>query len=317
VYGEETFLVERALAVLRNRLVPAGRPGTWRVLWGDQEAEKVPIALEELGAPSLFGGPQILVVRHADALRADEQGRVLELLPGLGAGGTLVLVASSGDQRNRLLAACLRAGAGFGFPPLDDPRAAQSWVVRLAREGGRQIAPAAVQELIERSGTDLGVLAGEIEKLGLHAGPGTRLEPAHVRAVVAAVRVHDVQELTDRLARRELPGAARVLRHLLAEGEPPIRLVAFLAANLRRALHVAELAEDGLAAAEIADRLAMPSWLVGRSLGRGRAADLVRALRVLRRLDLELKSSRAPEAAFDAARLARAGATPPRPRAAG
>jgi DNA polymerase-3 subunit delta len=316
VFGEETYLVDRALRALRSRLVPAGRPGTWRVLWADQEPDALAAALDDLGTPSLFGGPQVLVVRHAEALGTEDQARVLELLPTLGAGGTLVLVTRGADQRNRLLAACLRAGAGFGFPPLE-ARALQPWVVRLAREGGRQIAPAAAQELIERSGTDLGVLAGEIEKLGLHAGPGTRIELAHVRAVVATVRGHGVEELTDRLARRELPGAARVLRQLLAEGEPPIRLVAFLGANLRRALHVAELEERGLGADDIAHRTGMPSWLVARSLGRGRAADLVRALLVLRRLDVELKSSRAPEAAFDAALLEIAGASPPRPRAAG
>ncbi len=295
--------------MLRARLVPAGRPGTWRTLWGDQEAGGLAAALEDLGSPSLFGGPQVLLVRHADALGAEEQAHLLEVLPTLGAGGTLVLVARAADQRNRLFVACVRAGAGFGFPALDDPRAVQPWVVRLAREAGRQIAPAAVQELIERSGTDLGVLAGELEKLGLHAGPGTRIEVAHVRAIVAAVRGHEVDELTDRLARRELPGAARVLRQLLAEGEPPIRLVAFLAANLRRALHVAELAEGGLGPDEIAGRTGMPAWLVGRTLGRGRAADLVRALMVLRRLDLELKSPRSPEAAFDAALLEIAGAS--------
>jgi DNA polymerase-3 subunit delta len=162
------------------------------------------------------------------------------------------------------------------------------------------------------------VLAGEIEKLSLHAGTGARLEPAHVRAIVTAARTHGVEELTDRLARHDLRGAARVLRQLLAEGEPPIRLVAFLAANLRRALHVAELAESGLGEGEIARRLGMPPWLVGRNLGRGRAADLVRALLVLRRLDLELKSARDDEAAFEAALLAIAGsASGPRRSAAG
>src|SRR5207249_7833962 len=41
-----------------------------------------------------------------------------------------------------------------------------------------------------------------------------------------------------------------------------------------------------------AERLGMPRWLVDKSRGRGRAADLERALLVLRRLDLELKSAR-------------------------
>jgi len=99
-----------------------------------------------------------------------------------------------------------------------------------------------------------------------------------------------------------------VLRQLHAEGVSPLLVVAFLAANLRRALHVAELAERGLTPAAIAERLGMPRWLLDRSRARGRAADLERALLVLRRLDLELKSARDEEACFDAALLEMASA---------
>jgi DNA polymerase-3 subunit delta len=268
-------------------------------------------ALDELASPPLFGGPQVLVVRHAEALRDEDQGRVLDALPTLGSGGSLILVARGADQRKRLFAACIKAGAAIALAPLADTRAAEPWVVRLAEERGCRIAPAAAQELVERSGTDLGVLAGELDKLALRAGSGGRIEVAQVRELVASVRAHQVEELTDRLARRDLAGAAIALRRLLAEGEPPIRLVAFLAANLRRGLHVAELAEAGATPDEIAQRLGMPSWLVSRYRNRGRAADLAAALHVLRRLDLELKSGRPTEAVCDAALLEIAGASRP------
>lgn len=303
LHGEESFLIERALAVLRRRLHPPERPGGWSTVWAEQDAERLIVALEDLRSPSLFGGPQTLVVRQAQALREDEQERVMEVLPALGQGSCLVLIARVADQRRRLFAACLRAGAAIAFPPLQDLRAAPPWVERLARERGHAIATPAVQELVERSGADLGVLDGEIEKLSLHVGPGARIELSHVDALVSAARSHAVQELTDRLARRDLRGAARLLRGLLAEGEPPIRFVAFLAANLRRAFHVAELSEQGLAPDAIAQRLGMPGWLVGRERNRGRAADLLRALVVLRRVDLELKTSRPDDAVLDAALL--------------
>lgn len=315
LHGDESFLVERALGVLRQRLLPAGRPGTWRTLWAGQAGESLAAALEDLTSPPLFGGPAIVVLRHAEALGEAEQALVLEVLPTLGTGGCLVLVARVSDQRRRLFAACMRAGAGFAFPAVTDARAAAPWVARLARERGHEIAPAAVEALLDRAGTDLGVLAGEVEKLALSAGSGRRIEVTHVQALVAAMRSHRVEELTDRLARQDLAGAAYALRQLLAEGEPPIRLVAFLAANLRRALHVAELHEAGFDADEIARRLGMPPWLVSRNLGRGRASDLVRALLVLRRLDLALKSTRPPDAVFDAALLAISGAGRPLPSA--
>lgn len=292
--------------MLRARLLPADRPGAWRTLWADQDAAGLAAAVEDLASPPLFGGPGILAVRHADALTEADQERLLAVLPTLGAGGCLVLVARGKDTRRRLFAACVKAGAAHLLAALDE-RAAAAWVVRLARDRGHEIASPATQELIDRSGFELGVLAGEIEKLALAAGSGRRIEPGHVRAVVADVRAHEVQELTDRLAQRDLAGAARALRRLLAEGEPAIRVVAFVAANLRRTLHVAELAESGLGPDAIAQRLGMPPWLVAKTAGRGRAADLIRALDALRRLDLELKSSRPTEAVFEDALLRIAG----------
>ena len=271
-------------------------------MWAGEDAKRLAGALADLASPSLFGGPQVLVVRRAEALREAEEAEIAATLPTLGAGGCLVLVARTADQRRTLVAACRRAGAAYAFPP-PDRTALAAWIPRLARESGREIEPAAAAELLERVGADLALLAGEIEKLALHAPPGAKLGVNHVRALVADVRAHAVEELTDRLARRDLSGAARVLRSLLAEGEPPIKLVAFLAANLRRALHVAELAEAGLPPDAIASRLGMPPWLVTKQLRRGRAGDLAGALVALARLDEALKQSRPGDALFDATLL--------------
>ena len=88
------------------------------------------------------------------------------------------------------------------------------------------------------------MLASEIDKLALHVGEGKRIEVAHVDAVVPATRMHEVYELTNRLATGDQRGACVMLRRILGEGEPPVRLLAFLASNLRGALHVAELREQ-------------------------------------------------------------------------
>jgi len=210
------------------------------------------------------------------------------------------LVARIAEQRRKLFAACRRAGAGYEFLPPPDAR---PWVVRLARERGHEVAAPAAAELIERTGADLGVLDGEIEKLSLHVGAGVRIEPQHVRALVGDGRDRDARELSDRIARRDLPGAARLLRDLLAQGEPPIKLLAFLAGNVRRALHVTELVEQGLRPDEIAGRLGMSPNAIAFFARRGPAVDLERTLLVLGRLDLELKSGRDEEACFDAALL--------------
>ena len=80
-----------------------------------------------------------------------------------------------------------------------------------------------------------------------------------------------------------------------------MRIVAFLAASLRRALHVAELAGQGLGQDAIATRLGMPAWLVRRIHSTRSAGQLERSLAALRELDLALKTSRPAAAAFAAA----------------
>jgi DNA polymerase-3 subunit delta len=246
-------------------------------------------------------------VRRADALNARDEALVLAAVERLRPPACLILVARGLDGRRKLLAALERDGGGFAFPRVTDLRALQDWVVRLARELGHEIRPAAVALLVDRTSLDLAGLASEVDKTSLFAGPGTAIDREHVEAVAVVGRAAAVEELSDRLTRGDRAGAHRALRALLRAGEPPLRIVAFLAGNLRRALHVAELAESGLQQDAIASRLGMPGWLVRKIQVDRPAAQLEQALDTLRSLDLDLKSSRPTAAAFEAALAAVAG----------
>lgn len=270
-------------------------------MWADGDAGLVPEALDDLASPALFGGPQVLVVRRAEALPARDDERLLADAARVHAPACLVLVARGLEARRKLLAGFERAGGAFVFPRIADGRVLREWVVRLARELGHDVRPAAASLLVERTSLDLAGLASEVAKASLYAGPGVPIETGHVEATAVLGRAAAVEELSDRLARGDRAGAQRALHGLLVAGEPPIRIVAFLAANLRRALQVAELAGQGLDPDAIAARLGMPGWLVRRIQDARPAAQLERSLDTLRQLDLQLKRSRPIAAVFDAA----------------
>ena len=220
------------------------------------------------------------------------------VIPELDDRARLVLVAKGLDQRRRLHAACAKTGAAVGFAR-PEPRAVASWVTTLARERGHAIAAAAVERLIDRAGLELARLDDELEKLSLAVGAGEAIDVRHVEAMVATTRSRAIEDLTDRLGRRDLSGAIRVLRSLVSAGEPPLRILAFVASNLRRALHVSELLAAGVPEAEVAGRLGMPPWLVSRQANRGTPEALEAALAALAELDIALKSSRPEAAAFE------------------
>jgi DNA polymerase-3 subunit delta len=281
-----------------------------RVVWGDDDTARIAEALEDLVSPSLFGGTTVLVLRRAEGIASANEDMVLEVLPRLGDGARLVLVAKALDSRRRLHATCVKAGAVVGFARPADPRAAAGWVTTLARERGHAIGAPAVEALLERTGADLARIDGELEKLSLRVGPGKPIEVRDVQAMVTTLRAHAIEDLSDRLARRDVGGAMRALRGLAADGEPPLRIVAFLASNFRRALHVSELLAAGLREDEVAGRLGMPPWLVARQAKRGTPAALEAGLAALAELDVALKSSRPDVATFEATVLALAGGGP-------
>jgi len=258
------------------------------------------VALDTLGSRSLFGGSPTVVVRRAEAMRGAVESAVEAVLADDRCEGCLVLAGGAIDRRKRWYATARSRAEEIACAPLTDERTARAWVERMAEERGVRLAPEAMTVLLERCGLDLSLLDAEVEKLAVR-GAGEPIGRAVVEEMVAGVRGRAVEELTDRLARGDATGALRVLRDLLTDGEPPLRLLGFLAANVRRALHVAEERERGASPGEIAARLGMPDWLVRRQLGRGPAIRLERALDVLLQLDLALKRSRPDALAFEAA----------------
>lgn len=289
--------MERFVGVLRRR---SGAAAEWRVVWGDDEEARMAEALEARRSRSLFGGAAAVLVRRAEGLRAANEGLLEEAVADARAEGLLVVAGGVLDRRKRWYAAARPHVTEFACTPVGDPQELRAWVERLAGERTLRLAGPALAELIDRCGGDLGLIDSELEKLALSA-VAQPIDVAAVRERVAGVRAHAIDELTDRLAAGDRAGAFRVLRGLLAADEPPLRIVGFLAANVRRALHVAEERERGTSVGGIAAALGMPEWLVRRQMGRGSAARLEAALAALAALDLDLKRSRPEAAVFEAA----------------
>jgi DNA polymerase-3 subunit delta len=100
--------------------------------------------------------------------------------------------------------------------------------------------------LIEASGGDLGVLCREMEKLAAYVAPNTRVTSADVEAVQGADTGGSVHDLIDALQRRDRVGSLRFLGKVLDAGEPPLKVLGFLAACWRNMWRVRKFSEEVL-----------------------------------------------------------------------
>lgn len=181
--------------------------------------------------------------------------------------------------------------------------ALEKWINARAKQIHVKIAPDAVKLLADFTGNHLRLLANELDKLATYVGEGGTISVDVVRQLSAQVREARIFDLTDALAQRNRKQALNILHDLLADGEPPLKLMGTITSQVRSLLLVKELAQKGMRAAQIASTLSMAPFLAEKTLrqvGNFSPAQLESVYRQLLATDAALKRSRLPpELALD------------------
>jgi DNA polymerase-3 subunit delta len=202
--------------------------------------------------------------------------------------------------------ALLKAGQEHGKVvqcTLPKGAALENWIVKRAQSIGVKITPEAVALLANFIGSQLRMLANELDKLAMYVGERGTIGADDVRLLSAQVQEARIFDLTDALAQRNRKQALDLLHDLLADGEPPLRLISTITSQVRSLLLAKELAADGLRAQQIASATGMAPFVAEKALrqiGKFQMAQLEGAYRQLLATDAALKRSRmTPEMALD------------------
>ena len=181
--------------------------------------------------------------------------------------------------------------------------ALEKWISKRAVSLGVKITSEAAAMLANYIGNQLRLLANELDKLATYIGPGATITVEDVRQLSAQVQEARVFDLTDALAQRNRKQALDLLHELLADGEPPLKLISTITSQVRSLLLVKELAGDGLRVSQIVSATGMAPFVAEKALrqiGKFSPAQLEGAYRQLLATDAALKRSRlTPDMALD------------------
>jgi DNA polymerase-3 subunit delta len=181
--------------------------------------------------------------------------------------------------------------------------ALENWIGKRAKATEVKIQPEAVTLLANFIGNHLRLLANEIDKLATYVGPGGTIRVEDVRQLSAHVQEARIFDLTDALAQRNRKQALNIMHDLLADGEPPLKLISTITSQVRSLLMIKELSQKGVRSGQIAATLGMAPFIVEkamRQVGNFNITQLEGAYRQLMATDAALKRSRlTPEMALD------------------
>jgi DNA polymerase-3 subunit delta len=178
---------------------------------------------------------------------------------------------------------------------------AMRWLVAEAERRGSTLEVDAARELADALGSDLMLMASELEKLVLYTGERRRITLGDVETMVLGAKQRSLYELTDAISAKDRPRALALLQGLLnaSDGgeESAIGHLYMLARTFRQMLVILEKnVRDSRAIWQaLWQGFRMPPFAAEDLIRQARRyksrRELTRALRLIARADLELRSS--------------------------
>ncbi len=189
---------------------------------------------------NLFGGRTAVLVRGADQLDKDAEGRdqVAEYVARPNPHCTLILVADKLLGTTKLYKELKRSGEILAFDPLKD-REVPGWLMDEARRQGHRMDSGTARLVADLTGTDLQQLRLVVDQLSLYVGPGQPITEDAVEAVLAATRAHGIFELMDAVGERRTAQALAHVHSMLEHRQPALMILGMLTRHVRMLWQIA------------------------------------------------------------------------------
>lgn len=270
LYGTETYLVEEMLTHMKEHILGEGADD-FNFASFDLEREPIETLIQEAETLPFIGDKRLIIGRNAWFLTGSKgKTEVNHDLKALAAyiqtpldSSIVVLVVphSKLDARKKLVKEIKKQGVIVDCEPLK-PAALRTWIKRAVARYGADIAPEAIEGLVQKVGNDLRLLRQECHKLATYVGEGGSIALNHVEKMIPRSLEDNVFKLIDEMGKMNIAGALDIFYDLVKKREEPIKILALMARQFRIILQVKELNARGYSQKQAASTLGLHPYPV-------------------------------------------------------
>ena len=284
--GSEAALADRALGKLLAELKQE-RAEITTLFAGEVSVGEISDAL----SPSLFSERRALILRDLQYLAEEAKNEITRYLDATDETLTLVLVHKGGVKGKALLDQIKKAKPEIiACEPLKKESEKEEFVRNLFLDLGRKASPAAVNALVNATGTDLRELSAAVSQLASDS-PAGLIEESHVNKYHQGKVETTGFDVADKVMEGNLPESLITLRHAITTGTDPVMITSAIASSLRGIAKVSG-SNRGQKSFELAGELGMAPWQIDkarRQLNGWNANTLTAAVAAIAKCDAQVK----------------------------
>jgi DNA polymerase-3 subunit delta len=268
LYGEEQFLVDRAVAMLLERAIdPSLKDFNFNVYYGN-ESKGVDIVDAAQTLP-MFAVRRAVLVKRAEQLKAEALDAMLPYIKNPSSGTCLLLTGTKIDQRKKFFLEFKKHGVLVEYKRFYDNKLS-GFIQGEAVAQGKPIETAAAELLAALIGNNLQELSSQIEKLAVYAGTKPRITVDDVRVMASSSKAFTAFELAKFLGLRDVTNSIRSLDALFLHGEDAPMIIGALTSHFRKLWRVRELLDKKMPQADIGRELNINAFFLGDIVAQAR-----------------------------------------------
>ncbi len=258
LFGEEAYLKHQYKEKLLNALNPDGDTMNFSRYEGKGVDVKQLIDLCE--TMPFFAERRIILLEDTGFFKnkCEEFADYMKSLPDY-----LVLVFSESevDKRSRMYKAVKSGGRVTEFAKQDE-KTLMRWAAGILGKEGRKITQRDMELFLTKTGTDMGNIRMELEKLITYTEGQDIVTAEDIEAVCVTQTTNKIFDMVRAVTEKNQKKALELYYDLLTLKEPPMRILFLLAKQFRQLLLTKKMAGEGASQNEIATRLGVPSFVV-------------------------------------------------------
>lgn len=287
LYGAESYLVQQYKNKLREAIV-----GEDTMNYAYFEGRKIDTVqlIDTCNTLPFFAEKRLIIIEDSGFFKSanNELNEYIKSIPDY---LVIVFVESEIDKRSRLFKLIGENGYACELK-IQDEATLTRWIVDMLGKAGKKVSRAALTLLLDKCGTEMSNIHGEVEKLICYIGEREAVEVEDVDAICTTLTVGKVFDMVDAISARKQKEALDLYYDLLLTKEPAMRIMFLIARHFNELLKVKELAARNMNNAQIEEKTGIQKRFIGKYLAQARGFTidgLKEAIRDMTELDEAVK----------------------------
>ena len=278
LYGEERYLITQYKEKLKNAIIPPDDTMNFASFEGGDINPKEVMDLAE--TLPFFADRRLILIEDSGFANGEceDLASYLSEAPNT---TFFLFVEKKVDKRSKLYKAVKKVGNAVEFVTPDQGTLAK-WIGGRVKKEGKNMSNSAYNLFIEKTGTDMGNIDRELEKLLCYTLDKDNIEVEDIEAIITEQIQNKVFDMVEAIANHNQKVALDLYYDLLAMKESPFGIIALINRHFKVMLTVKIMKGQGFADGDIASKAGCPPWAVKKYFAQSRSFSVAQLKQALK-----------------------------------